>query len=66
MSRFLIDSDVIIWHLRGQKNVTEMLKDLQKFGVPACSALSVLEVQSGVKHGGGGKNRPFSELSECS
>jgi hypothetical protein len=28
-----------------------MLKGLQKFGVPACSALSVLEVQSGVKQG---------------
>ena len=51
MSRFLLDSDVIIWHLRGRKEVTEMLRDLQKFGVPACSALSVLEVQLGVKKG---------------
>mgnify|MGYP001026920073 CR=1 FL=1 len=51
MSRFLLDSDVIIWHLRGQKEVTEMLKDLQRFGLPACSALSVLEVQLGVKKG---------------
>ena len=49
MSRFLLDSDVIIWHLRGRKEVTEMLMDLQKFGVPACSALSILEVQLGVK-----------------
>ena len=46
-----MDSDVIIWHLRGRKEVTEMLRDLQKFGVPACSALSVLEVQLGVKKG---------------
>jgi predicted nucleic acid-binding protein len=51
MSRFLLDSDVIIWHLRGQKEVTEMLKDLQRFGLPACLALSVLEVQLGVKKG---------------
>ena len=51
MSRFLLDSDVIIWHLRGQKEVTEMLRDLQRFGLPACSALSVLEVQLGVKKG---------------
>lgn len=51
MSRFLLDSDVIIWHLRGQKEVTEVLRDLQRFGLPACSALSVLEVQLGVKKG---------------
>ena len=51
MSRFLLDSDVIIWHLRGRIEITEMLKDLQKFGVPGCSALSVLEVQVGLKKG---------------
>jgi predicted nucleic acid-binding protein len=51
MSRFLLDSDVIIWHLRGQKEVTEMLRNLQRFGLPACSALSVLEIQLGVKKG---------------
>jgi len=51
MSRFLLDSDVIIWHLRGRKEVTEMLRDLQRVGLPACSALSVLEVQLGVKKG---------------
>jgi predicted nucleic acid-binding protein len=51
MSRFLLDSDVIIWHLRGRKEVTDVLRDLQKFGLPACSALSVLEIQLGVKKG---------------
>jgi predicted nucleic acid-binding protein len=51
MTRFLLDSDVIIWHLRGRKAVTEVLRDLQKFGLPACSALSVLEIQLGVKKG---------------
>jgi predicted nucleic acid-binding protein len=51
MSRFLLDSDVIIWHLRGRQEITAMLKDIQKFGVPACSALSVLEIQVGVKKG---------------
>jgi hypothetical protein len=51
MSRFLLDTDVIIWHLRGRKVVTEVLRDLQRFGLPACSALSVLEVQLGVKKG---------------
>jgi len=51
MSRFLLDSDVIIWHLRGRKEVTAILRDLQKFGLPACSAFSVLEIQLGVKKG---------------
>ncbi|MBI5967835.1 MAG: hypothetical protein HY882_08270 [Deltaproteobacteria bacterium] len=31
--------------------MTEMLRDLQRFGVPACSGLSVIEVQLGVKKG---------------
>ncbi len=51
MSRFLLDSDVIIWHLRGREEVTAVLRDLQRFGLPACSALSALEVQLGVKKG---------------
>jgi len=51
MSSFLLDSDVIIWHLRGRKEVTDVLRDLQRFGLPACSALSVLEIQLGVKKG---------------
>jgi predicted nucleic acid-binding protein len=51
MSRFLLDSDVIIWHLRGRKEVTDVLRDLQRFGLPACCALSVLEIQLGVKKG---------------
>jgi hypothetical protein len=51
MSNFLVDSDVIIWHLRGRKQVTEMLRDLQRFGLPACSALTFLKVQLGVRKG---------------
>jgi predicted nucleic acid-binding protein len=51
MSKFLLDTDVIIWHLRGRKDVTRVLTELQAFGVPSCSALSVLEVQVGVKKG---------------
>ena len=51
MGRFLLDSDIIIWHLRGREEVTEMLRGLERFGVPGCSALSVLEVQLGAKKG---------------
>ena len=49
MSKYLLDSDIIIWHLRGRKEITEMLKDLQKSGLPGCSAISVMEVQLGIK-----------------
>ncbi len=49
MSKYLLDSDIIIWHLRGRKEITDMLKDLQRSGLPTCSAISVLEVQLGVK-----------------
>ena len=51
MTQYLLDSDIIIWHLRGRREVTEMLRDLQRFGLPGCSALSVLEVQLGMKKG---------------
>lgn len=51
MSKFLLDTDVIIWHLRGRPEVTMALRELQSFGVPSCSSLSILEVQVGVKKG---------------
>ena len=59
MSRFLLDSDVIIWHLRGRKEVTDVLRNLQRFGLPACSAFSVLEIQLGVKKGEEEKTNRF-------
>ncbi len=51
MTKFLLDTDVIIRHLRGRKEVTRALTELQAFGVPSCSPLSILEVQVGVKRG---------------
>jgi predicted nucleic acid-binding protein len=51
MSKFLLDSDILIWHLRGRGEFTGLLRDLEKFGVPGCSALSILEVRLGVKRG---------------
>ncbi len=51
MSEFLLDTDVIIWHLRGRQDVTRALSELQASGVPSCSALSVLEVHVGLKKG---------------
>ena len=51
MSGFLLDTDVMIWHLRGRHEVTEMLRNLQNISLPGCSAVSVFEVQMGVKRG---------------
>jgi predicted nucleic acid-binding protein len=51
MSKFLLDTDVMIWHLRGRPEVTKTLRDLQAFSVPSCSALSILEVRVGMKKG---------------
>ncbi len=59
MSKYLLDSDIIIWHLRGWEKVTETLRDLQRFGLPACSSLSVLEVEVGVKKGEEEKTMSF-------
>ena len=59
MSLFLLDSDVIIWHLRGRKEVTEMLKGMQRYGVPGCSAISIIEVETGVKKGEEEKTNRF-------
>lgn len=51
MPKFLIDSDVLIWFLRGQKQVVELMDVLKKLGAAACSSISVVEIQSGVKKG---------------
>lgn len=59
MPKFLIDSDIIIWVLRGKKEVIELVEELRKFGVPACSPISIVEVQIGVKKGEEQKTSQF-------
>ena len=61
MSKFLLDSDILIWHLRGREEFTGLLRDLEKFGVPGCSALSILEVQVGIRKGEENKTNLFLE-----
>lgn len=48
-ARYLIDSDVIIWHLRGRAQTIDLLKRLSEEGPLACSALSITEVMRGAK-----------------
>jgi predicted nucleic acid-binding protein len=47
--RFLLDTDVLIWHLRGDEPTEELLKELEQEQPLGCSALSVFEVWSGVR-----------------
>ena len=51
MSEYLLDSDIIIWYLRGRKEVVELVRRLKVESIPGCSPLSVIEVQIGVKKG---------------
>jgi predicted nucleic acid-binding protein len=46
---YLIDSDVIIWALRGRLEVVELLLNLSEEESIACSAINVLEVEVGAK-----------------
>ena len=49
MAKFLIDTDIIIWFLRGKKETVELIKKFQKSLIPICSPISIVEVLSGVK-----------------
>ena len=45
--RFLLDSDVIIWHLRGHEPTEELLRAIEPEPPIGCSTLSVFEVWTG-------------------
>ncbi len=49
MDRVLLDTDVIIWYLRGRESVREWVLELNKHGAPRCSVLSVTEVVAGMR-----------------
>ena len=42
MSPYLLDSDVIIWVLRQHQRTLDLVQELTKAGIPACSPLSVI------------------------
>jgi tRNA(fMet)-specific endonuclease VapC len=46
---YLIDSDIIIWALRGRSDVVELLLELSEEDSMTCSAINVLEVEVGAK-----------------
>jgi predicted nucleic acid-binding protein len=48
-SRALLDTDVLIWHLRGRESTRRWIEALKAGGVPCCSALSVTEIVLGMR-----------------
>jgi len=53
VANFLLDSDVLIWLLRGRAETVELVERLQRetAAALACSALSILEIWTGVRPG---------------
>lgn len=53
MANFLLDSDVLIWLLRGRTETVELVERLQMEtpAALACSVLSILEIWTGVRPG---------------
>lgn len=48
MANYLLDSDVLIWLLRGRRETIDLVDELSDEGAPACSALSRYEVEVGM------------------
>lgn len=49
MADFLLDSDVVIWHLRGQPSVVEIVLGLAKKGRLGLSAITRAEILLGMR-----------------
>ena len=49
--RYVVDSDVLIWHLRGKPNVVEHVIALASRGVLMVSAIARAEVLAGMRPG---------------
>lgn len=61
MARALLDTDLIIWHLRGREHARRWISQLSRSGVPCCSALSVTEVVVGMRRSEEPDTRVFLE-----
>lgn len=48
MANYLLDSDVLIWLLRGRRQTVDLVDELTDESAPACSALSRYEVEVGM------------------
>lgn len=59
MARALLDTDVIIWYLRGRQPARRWVDRLTLEGVPACCALSLTEIVLGMHRKEAGTTRAF-------
>jgi predicted nucleic acid-binding protein len=59
VDRVLLDSDVIIWYLRGRESTRSWVRQLSQRDVPCCSTLSVTEVVAGMRPGEDKVTREF-------
>ena len=49
MNDYLLDSDVIIWFLRGREEVVTLIKSIARERLLGCSPLSIIEIKLGMK-----------------
>jgi len=49
MSKVVLDTDVLIDHLRGHEGTRDFLHDLVGHSVPCCSVISVAELYAGMR-----------------
>jgi len=49
MPRHLLDSDILIWVLRGKKEAVDFVRNLLKEEIPAISALAFYEIWAGAR-----------------
>jgi len=49
VARALLDTDLIIWYLRGRHHARRWVDQLAREGVPYCCALSVTEIVVGMR-----------------
>lgn len=49
MDKFLVDSDAIIWFLRGRNKETNLIETLAKSSNLYCSVVSIAEIRAGLR-----------------
>ncbi|MEO6191661.1 MAG: type II toxin-antitoxin system VapC family toxin [Thermoanaerobaculia bacterium] len=64
MADFLLDSDVVIWHLRGRAAVVELVLALAKRGRIGLSAITRAEVLLGMRESERALTLPFLDSCE--
>ena len=48
MDKYLVDSDVVIWFLKGREKEAQLLKNLSRGGELYCSVVTIAEVRAGL------------------